>query len=1558
MQHLLIELKQKDIKLSLENGELRVSAPQGTLNDALKQNLRDHKLALIALLSEQKKAQEKAQQMASSAQERPPLSADLSQRHQPFELTDLQHAYWLGRDSALDMGNVATHLYVELECEALDIERLNQALAKMIARHDMLRAVLDKNGQQRILQEVPSYSIAIKDCVGKSHSEVEAVITETRAQLSHQVLDAYSWPLFDIRATRRADAGVQLHVSLDLLILDAWSIFLFFKEWHAYYCEPQLAKPAFEISFREYVVAEKARQESDAVRYAQTYWMQRVDELPPAPALPTRLLSAEREAPRFSRREARLAQHRWQKLRDEARQLGLTPSGLLLSCYAEVLARWSSTPHFTLNVTVSNRQNIHPEVNQILGDFTSLIMEEIDWRDANTSFLQRALRQQKQFQTDLDHLDYNGVAVMREWAKRRGTSLQAAMPVVFSSGLIWSGDQEPGNLEQFGKKTYSISQTSQVWLDHHVMEIDGDLVFIWDALDAAFEEDVLDAMFSSYCQLIEALADDSALWHQRELCQLPALMSQQRIIDQDTGADLPSETIHAGMLKQAQLHPDAVAIIAKDRRISYAQLLAESCAVADHLLNAGISPAEPVAVVMHKGWEQVVAVFGILLAGGAYLPIDANLPTQRKLDLLDIVQVKHLLVQVGADHSDLKSSHRVHYAIQAQHSAVFSERHQSSLQAPLEQLAYVIFTSGTTGVPKAVMIDHRGAVNTLMHINRLFKVKADDRVLAVSSLSFDLSVYDIFGVLAVGAALVIPDHQKGNDAVHWHDLMVEHGVTLWNSAPQLMRMLMDSFYADEASHANISKVLLSGDFIPLDLPDRIRQRYPQAQLYSLGGATEASIWSNYFPIKTVLAHWQSIPYGKALPNQTICVLDHALRPCADHVRGKIYIGGIGLALAYWGDAKKTAERFITHPISGERLYDTGDLGRYASDGNITILGRDDGQIKIRGHRVELGEIETVLRQHTAIKQAIVIAIGAREHRQLAAYLVANNKANLEIEAVKTYLADRLPEYMVPRAMIIIDAIPVSANGKMNLKALPEITEEMLEQGPQVAASSDIERSILSIWQSLMPGMDIGVTDNFFELGGDSVLATQLVRELNAALPVAIEMHELFENLSIAELAKLVESRIDQPHTMHTNKETAPSDSSDPQLQLKADLAEMRSQVARLNFQTGAQPFSTSNEYGMPNTVFMTGASGWVGSHVLAELLRNTKAVIYALVRADTPEQGHWHIVEKMREVGITFEFSWAERIRVVCGDLAHPQLGLDAQDWRRLAQECDSIFHFAASKNVLHDYAQHRIVNVLSLIDILQLATEGLIKPIFVASPMAVGRRHIQQELMVHTAETALPDPTGLLTAYAESKWCAEQVLLAAAQAGLPLRIYRTSHALPASATHSPIHTTNDTYGTVLKVACAAGLIPDWRDSAIHGAPVDVFARLLVADAIAGTAPHRQAIVHIENRQALSLTEILHALIGSQVGEQARRIVSQSEWRQRCLEVADQLAPEDASLAKILFAQRAQGSAVEHMFSGPALQTTHFEQSGQAALLDHLTPSQYWRSVAQRAQWMTQETLQ
>jgi amino acid adenylation domain-containing protein len=923
----------------------------------------------------------------------PTIQPDLQNQHAPFPLTDVQQAYWIGRSGTLELGDVSCHGYLEFESDSLDLERLGQAWQALIERHGMLRAIVHPDGRQQMLERVPPYTIETLDLRGSDPQTVEAHLEAIRQRMSHQVLPSERWPLFEIRATRLDERRLRLHVSIDLLIADARSFQVLLQELTQLYHHPDATLPPLEISFRDYVLAEAAFRDSELYQRALAYWLERLPALPPAPELPLATNPATLEQPHFARRRSRLEPDAWRRLKQQAAQAGLTPSAALMAAFAEVLTAWSKEPRFTINLTLFNRLPLHPQVNNVFGDFTSLTLLAVD-NSAQDTFAVRARRLQEQLWEDLEHRYVSGVRVQRELMRTRGT-LGSMMPVVFTSNLtLETQGDEAFQTSWLGEMVYGIGQTPQVWLDHLVTEEARALVFNWDAVEELFPEGLLDAMFSSYARLLQRLADDPASWDAMFHALVPPEQLAQRAAVNATDAPIPDGLLHTLFAEQSAQRPERIAVIAPDRRLTYAELAQRSNQVGHTLRRLGARPNQLVAVVMEKGWEQVVAVLGVLAAGSAYLPIDPGLPKERLWYLLENGEVDIVLTQSWLDQ-------RLEWPANVERVYVDTDELSTPAPAPLtpvqqpDDLAYVIFTSGSTGLPKGVMIDHRGAVNTICDVNQRFAVGPDDRVLAISALNFDLSVYDIFGLLAAGGAIVYPDADATRDPAHWADLVARERITLWNSVPALVEMLTEYVAGRNTTlPETLRVVMMSGDWIPITLSDRIRALSPNITLISMGGATEASIWSIIYPIGAIDADWKSVPYGRPMVNQSFHVLDHALEPCPVWTPGDLYIGGIGLAKGYWRDPTKTNASFISHPRTGERLYRTGDLGRYLPDGNIEFLGRADFQVKIQGYRIELGEIESALMQHPAVSNAVVTPFGEQHgHKQLVAYVVPSQEAS-------------------------------------------------------------------------------------------------------------------------------------------------------------------------------------------------------------------------------------------------------------------------------------------------------------------------------------------------------------------------------------------------------------------------------------------------------------------------------------------------------------------------------------------------------------------------------------
>lgn len=1030
----IAELARQGVQVWIDGERLRIRAPKGALTPALRAHLVERRTELMEWLRPGKSFPAAAP--ATPCQTN--ITARREDRYEPFPLTDIQQAYYVGRSGCSELGGISCHTYHEVETENLDLERLNLAWQQLIERHDMLRVVIPPGGRQQVLEHVSPYEIEVLDLRAQSEEVVTRQLQAVRERMSHQVLPADRWPLFEIRATRLDNNRILLHFSLDLLLMDAMSIQALFQEWRQLHHDPQAQLVSLEFSFRDYTLAEAEQRNSPDYRRAKAYWLGRLTAIPPAPELPVAIKPGSIASPRFTRRSGRLEAPVWQRLKERASLYGFTPSVVLLTAYSEIIATWSKNQHFTLNVTLVNRLPLHPQINKVIGDFTSFIPLAIK-HSAADSFELHAGILQGQLCEDVERRCFNGIQVGRELMRARGEESGFCFPVVFTS-LLGQSQQRGDYANNFwmGDVIYGISQTPQVWLDHQVVEQGGALVFHWDAVEELFPEGLLNEMFDAYVTLLHRLSDDDSIWRQPRLCLTPAAQLERRSAVNSVTAPAPNVLLHELFLSQVLQRPDQPAVVSAKRILNYKELGERVSGLARKLSEIGAQPNQLIAVVMEKGWEQIVATLAIMQSGAAYLPISAETPKARLRDLLDDAQVRVVLTQS-------RHNQKIEWPESVTRIAVDLEDVQTTDTLPLQRaqsmddLAYVIYTSGSTGKPKGVMISHRGAVNTILDINRRFDAQPEDRALALSSLSFDLSVYDIFGTLAAGATLVVPEPIAIRDPALLSKIIRDERVTIWNSVPALMEMVVGY---EESRGGNLPEslrlVMLSGDWIPVTLPGRIERLSKKAKVVSLGGATEASIWSIVHPVETGDSNGRSIPYGKPLTNQSFHVLNESLNPRPVWTPGQLYIGGIGLAQGYWRDEEKTRANFIVHPQTEDRLYKTGDWGRYLPDGAIEFLGREDTQVKIRGYRVELGEIEAVLAQHPKVRAAALVAIdAARGDRRLVAYVVSRAEPAPSPGELRDFLKEKLPDYMLPAAFVFTDSLPLTSNAKVDRRSLAE-----------------------------------------------------------------------------------------------------------------------------------------------------------------------------------------------------------------------------------------------------------------------------------------------------------------------------------------------------------------------------------------------------------------------------------------------------------------------------------------------------------------------------------------
>lgn len=1131
-------LRKLRIAVWREGDQLRYLAPQGTITEPVREQIKFHKPQLLALVPKG----------------RPPLNQDgaplptRGSRFDPFPLTDIQQAYYVGRADAFELGSVGCHVYVELDLEHLDTRRLERVWRSLVARHDMLRAVALPGGQeQQVLETVPEYEIAVTDTATWDKPIVSEYLHRIRDELGNQIFDPHRWPLFDIRATKISPTLTRVHCSVDLLVIDAMTLTLLIREWCARYENESKESAPLAFSFRDYVLMEQEWRKQDAYQHSMGYWTNRLDRLSSAPSLPrrpSRRQDANTRRSSFVRHGIRLEPAKWSRLVERARARGVTPSALLLAAFADVLAVWTNSNAFAINVTLFNRRPFHSDVAQIVGEFTSTILLEVQ-HQPNAPFHERATQIGRQLWQDIEHSAVTGVEVLRQLAARSGARRAPLMPIVFTSLLGHGRPSESAATATCAwerRVGYAITQTPQVSLDHQVRESDGALEITWDAVAEIFAPATLETMLAAFRRHLLELAESDEAWNKGTPSFVDEETLARRRAVEPPRCRVPEVRLEELVERAVHAHPEARALIEADGRAwTYSELWERSGRVAAALVKRGVQPNELVAIALSNGWGQSVAALGVLRSGAAYLPIDPELPRERIEYLLG-----HGLVRVTlTDSQDCvclpKEAEMV--CIDGLAPAAFEVR----TRGRPNDLAYVIYTSGSTGDPKGVAVEHQAVVNTVLDVNKRFSVGPGDRIFGLSSLSFDLSVYDIFGTLAAGATLVLSGRGGLRDVTRWAPICAREGVTVWNSVPALLEMFCEYVAGNsELRPHGLRLALLSGDWIPLGLPGVIREMVPSVQVVSLGGATEVAIWSIHYPIGELDPVWSSIPYGRPLTNQNWQVLGPTLAPCPDWVSGNLFIGGAGLARGYWRDEKTTEASFITHPTTKERLYRTGDVGRCLPSGDIELLGRDDLQVKINGVRIELGEVENALARDRRVRSAAAVAVGPRERRRLVGFVVLDRSATLSPDELRAGLRLHLSESAIPTQIQVLDAMPMSANEKLDRKALLRMAElnSRAEGSGYVAPTTDVERTQAPIWADVLKLERVGIHEDFFQIGGNSLIALQLTRRLSTTFGVEVTLGSLLRAPTVSrlgeEITELILKQLEEMTDVDAERAVAPN----------------------------------------------------------------------------------------------------------------------------------------------------------------------------------------------------------------------------------------------------------------------------------------------------------------------------------------------------------------------------------------------------------------------------------
>ncbi|MEO8379795.1 MAG: amino acid adenylation domain-containing protein, partial [Acidobacteriota bacterium] len=1050
-------------------------------------------------------------------------------RSQPLPLSLAQQRLWF-LDQLDRTASAAYHLSTALRLLGkLDVAALQATLDRLVARHENLRThfvAIDGVPYQQIAPEDVGFALHREDWTGLSAGEREDFVATATADEARAPFVLSKGPLIRGRLLELSDEEHVLLITQHHIVTDGWSLGILVREVAALYTAFRRGEadplPPLEIQYADYAQWQRNWLQGEELTRQLDFWK---NQLSDAPALLT--LPLDRPRPVIESHSGgmvplMLSPELTANLRAFSQRHGVTLFMTLLSAWGSLLSRLSGQQEIVIGTPVANRQR--RETEELIGFFVNTLALRLRFDEQPS--VEALLEQVKETTlAAFAHQELPFEQVVEALQPQRSLShspLFQTMVAFNNTNTLGDGALE---LPGLALERVASEQTS-AHFDLSLLVADKGEYFeaALGYTSALFDRATVERWAGYYVRLLEAMVLDAST----AVDTLPLLSDAERrrlLVELNaTEADYPQDKlIHELFEQQAAAQPDAVAVVFEEQSLSYHELNARANQLAHALIALGVRPDDRVAVCVERRLEMVVGLLGILKAGGAYLPLDPAYPNERLQYLLNDGAPKVLLTQQDLQ-GQLPAADVPTLLLDSEGTSTASRKSVSSqadtnldpheLGLTTQHLAYVIYTSGSTGLPKGVAIEHANTANLLHWALASFTNEELSNSLFSTSINFDLAVYELFVPLAAGSTLTLVRNALALTAR-------SEPVTLINTVPSAIRAVLDAGGVPAATRL----VNLAGEPLKRELVERLFAETAAESVANLYGPSETTTYSTW--VRMTREEGFAAHIGRPVANTRIYILDAHREPVPMGVAGEIYIGGAGVARGYLNRPELTAERFLRDPFSAApnaRMYKTGDLGRWLSDGNIEYLGRNDFQVKIRGFRIELGEIEAKLSQCVGVREAVVIA---REdvpgEKRLVAYFVADENVTIQTSELRAALSVHLPEHMVPQAFVRLDALPRTSNGKLDRKALPAPEASAFITHEYEAPQGEIATTLAAIWQELLRVERVGRHDNFFDLGGHSLLAVQLVSRVRSVLSVELPLRELFARPSLEALAEAVQA---------------------------------------------------------------------------------------------------------------------------------------------------------------------------------------------------------------------------------------------------------------------------------------------------------------------------------------------------------------------------------------------------------------------------------------------------
>jgi amino acid adenylation domain-containing protein len=1027
----------------------------------------------------------------------------------------------------------------------LDVRALTQSVNEIIRRHEVWCTTFSIVDDQPVQVVAPNLTLTIPvlDLQEFTRAGQEAETSHRVAEAARYSFDLERGPLLSLKLLRLDEQIHLLLFTVHQIVCDGWSVGLFFRELASLYraCvnRETAVVPKLPIQFGDYAVWQRRWIKGPIFESQLSYWKGRLDGAPLAFELPT-----DRPRPRIqtfhgARQPVEVSDSMTGQLKELSRNHNTTLFETLMAAFNALLYRYTVQEDIIVGFPVANRNQT--AVQNLIGSFVNTLVLRTHISE-NLTFSELLSRVREGCRGAYAHQDLPFENLVEELQPQRDMTRNALFQIMFAFQ-----NTPASELDLMGVTVEPVevnTETCKFDLTLSLTERAQRLVGFFEYSTDLFDRSTVERSVGHFQTLLQgSLANPD-----EPIATLPILSKAERhqlLVEwNNVEADYPQVCIHELFEAQVQRTPNAIAVESRGKRLTYRELNSQANQLAHYLRKLGTGPETLVGICVERSLEMVIGLLGIFKAGGAYVPLDPVYPRERLAFMLEDAGVSVLLTQakliedrgwriedsdareiIEDGRSKMEDRNPPSSILDPQRKMVCLDRDREKIaqqsernpdqEATAQNLAYVIYTSGSTGKPKGVQVSHRSVVNCLCAMGQNVALTAKDVFLALTTIAFDIAALELFLPLIQGAKLVLAGRDETLDGRELLDRLTECGATIMQATPSAWKLLVDAGW----NAGKGFKILCGGETLSRDLADRLLEG--GASLWNLYGPTETTIWST---IAKVEPSENPVPIGRPIANTQIYILDSHLQPVPVGVHGELYISGDGLARGYLHRKELTAEKFIPNPFSDQadaRLYRTGDQARYRSDGNIEFLGRFDNQVKIRGYRIELGEIEVVLNQHSAARESVVVARerDSSGEKDLIGYLVPINPSNLSVPELRSFLKEKLPDYMVPSVFIPLEALPLTPNGKIDRNALPPPGGERpeLDQG-FVEPRTEIEELVAQVWREVLKLDNIGVHDNFFELGGHSLLATRVVARLRTHFNIDLSLRKLFELPTVAELA--------------------------------------------------------------------------------------------------------------------------------------------------------------------------------------------------------------------------------------------------------------------------------------------------------------------------------------------------------------------------------------------------------------------------------------------------------